>query len=222
MTPLKVTWEFASPVAARVFPLHFDALLAFAKVNRAEMLGIENPYAEQEALPLEKAGGIWKASQIVFTPAHGPVLVPFVRRFSMSDFTEDSGLRYEEGKKNIISNSSGRYKGFDLRIHVQPMKYATAWCVGSRQEIEDLLKDITSLGKYHQKGQGSIKRVNQSLAVKVDECPPEEAEHWRLRVLPEGSGLELPGIKYVPVMAVCTAPYWDRSRQQKAILPVLP
>lgn len=220
MQPLKIVWEFASPVAARTYPLHLDALLAWAMVNRAEMMGGHPcPYSEQDVLPLERSGEVWKASQLVFTPASEPYLLPFIRKASIVEFAADSGFRYEAGKKNKFSIGTGKYKAFDLRLHVQPMKGAVAWCVGDRGRIEDLLKDVTSLGKWHMKGQGRVKRCGHDLVMTVQECPKDEEENWRLRVLPKNSGLELAGVEYWPVMAVCSAPYWDRSRQQMAVMP---
>lgn len=220
MQPLKIVWELASPVAARTYPLHLDSLLAKVKVVRAEMMGgYDNPYSEQDNLPLERVGEVWKASQLVFTPLSEPFLLPFIRKASTVEFAADSGTRYEAGNKNKFTIGTGKYKAFDLRLQVQPMKQAVAWCIGDREQIEDLLQDITSLGKWHGKGQGKVKRNEHDLKVSVQDCPVDEVENWRLRALPQGCGLHLSGAEYVPVMAVCSPPYFDKSRQQVAVIP---
>lgn len=220
LKPLRITWEFASPVVARTFPLHLDALLAWAKVNRAQLMGEPNPFDAQLDLPLEKVNGVWKASQLVFAPAGDPFFFPFIRKASLADFAHDRGRRYAAGNKNSFALGSGGYKAFDVRQQAQQMYQATAWCVGDKEKIEDLLQDVTSIGKWHNKGQGKIRSSGHKLFTTVQECDHGEEENWRLRVLPFDSGLESPDIEYAEVMAVCTVPYWDRTQTRRALMPL--
>lgn len=215
MEALRLVWTFRTPMIVPAHPVHSDALLAWATVQRAIAMMAENPFDEQENLPLESAGEVWKASQLVFTPLGEMSLMPFMRKFGLADFAAASGVKYVANKKNTFVEATGRFKSFDLRLPTQMMAQAVAWCVGDRGQIEDLLRDVVSIGPQKKIGMGEVKSLT------VEPCPADEAENWRIRVLPQGAGLELPQVKYVPAVACCRAPYWDRTKQREAMIPLV-
>lgn len=215
MRPLKVTWKLSSPVALPTYPIHLDALLAWAKVNRAiQEGGYENPFEEQENLPLESANETWKASRLVFEAAAEPFLVPFIRKANVVEFADDRRRGYYESNRNSFTLGTGPYKAFDMRLPAQIMSKATAWCVGNKEEIESLLCDVTAIGKWSKNGYGAVSSFT------VEAAPAEEIEFWRNRVLPaHRSDLLLPDVPYAPSAGRCRPPYWDKTNMAMVMIP---
>lgn len=216
MQPLKITWRFSSPVVAGDFPIHLDALLAFVQVDRALQDGAEQQeaYARQDELPLAQQGGVWKASQVVFKPITAPMTFPMIRRLDLNGIALDHQAGFWAGGKNKFSMGTGKYKAFDFRAQCQWMDRAVAWCVGDKELIENLLGELTHLGKLVRNGFGKI------LEMTIEEAPQDEANFWKLRVLPEKSGFELPGFLYAPSFQNIRPPYWSKLTKQTAMVPL--
>lgn len=214
MEPLRVTWKFSSPKAVSPHATHLDDLVAWAVVNRATKSGLyDAPFLERENLPLAEEGGVWKASRIIFTPASEVFLVPFIRRGNPIDFAEAKRAGIFESNKNQFTVGTGPYKAFDLRLPVQWIKSATAWCIGDREEITSLLSDVTTIGKWWKNGYGRVKSLT------VEQADTTEAERWRERALPAGSGMELPGVQYSLAQGRYRPPYWEKTGTGMVVIP---
>lgn len=225
--PLKITWTFREAVGLSAHPIHLDALLAWASVKRsidagnADLLPDEDGstakmFAAQENLPLARTGTTWHASMLRFTPLGESFLFPVTRKYPLHMFARNMGILFEgQPRKDAISDGSGIYKGFDMRFPAQQMKCAVAWCVGDKEAIQDLLRDVLSIGPRHQKGLGRVASVT------VEDCPVNEIENWRVRVLPVGSGLETDTIKYALAYGRAFPPYWDRVCQEEVLVPTI-
>lgn len=216
MQALKITWTFTHPlVLSGGFPLHFDALLAWARVQEAEELGEEYPWEAQEDLPLEETHGVWKASKVSFDPLSQPEIFSMTRKFDLNALSLDMGRVYETRRaKNKFNAASGEFKAYDMRVSCQWMKKAEAWCVGDKDRIEELLRRVTHIGRLTRNGFGRVKTVS------IESCPVEETENWRLRALPLGSGQEKPGEVYCPSQQTCRPPYWKKTNTEAVVCPL--
>ncbi len=123
-TPFRVTWRLSHPVCLSERPLHLDALLAWARVREAVSSGLPAQQAlkTQEDLPLDRAvkgvSEVWKASALQFLFRSTPFLVQMTRRTSLDDLAFASE-RVLTTRKNKISQGTGQYKDYDLRITCQ-------------------------------------------------------------------------------------------------------
>jgi CRISPR type IV-associated protein Csf3 len=213
MEPFKVTFLLASPIVAPEWPIHLDALLAWAAVDRARSRGasLEASIAFQEVLPLERheEGGewVWKASVLRFTPKAPGTLLTWTRRTDIYGILEakQSGV-LDLGRKDKINLQTGHDRNYDERFMVQWMADATAWGVGDITETRELLSRLHGLGSIRRNGWGEIKSFSVE---RSDTCP------WHMRALPRASVLRSDG--HFESLGNLRPPYWRREN----FLPVL-
>jgi CRISPR type IV-associated protein Csf3 len=204
--PFCVTWRLSQPVCLSERPLHLDALLAWARVREALQSGrtAQEALKAQLDLPLESAvkgdNQIWKASALMFRFQSTPFLVQMTRRTS----TEELAFARETivtTRKNKITQGTGQFKDFDLRITCQLVEKVEAYGVGDIAAVGALLEQVSALGKLTRNGWGTIADMQIS--------PDSEAlEKWRFRTLPsvfEKTEWHYPGIGSV------RPPYWRRE-----------
>lgn len=213
MIPLKVTWLLSTPVMLGDYPLHLDGLLAWAKVQRSLQEGEEESFAAQEDLPLERTGDIWKASRVFFAP--GPrIREPIVRKFENMSFARGKGSIWDGGIDKP-QGGSGRHKAFLLTHDGFQTSKAIAWCVGDKEQVEDLLGDILHLGRYGRIGCGEVAQFS------VESAKVSESEYWKCRNIPiEQGACRLPDIDYAKAIATVQAPYWDRVAARETYVPL--
>ena len=89
----------------------------------------------------------------------------FVKRFDLQ-FTE-----YLDQNTKKIPTSRGRYKSYHINVYYRHAIYVEWYCVGLKEELENLLKFCTHLGKKSAQGWGSVLRWE------VTEWP----EDWSIR-----------------------------------------
>jgi len=242
LRPLTITWTFRTPVVSRQdFPVMLDGLLAFAAVQRDHRengMDEKDPWGAQDRLPLGQVQGVWQASQVLFTPASERQVFIMTRRFDMEDFARSIELtkgfsESPEGHeavrvgrirgrdypcksgKNAIPSDMGPYRAFLMEQGCRWMEKAQAWCVGDKEKIEEMLKEVRYLGPLSRNGWGAVKSVT------VSESNPDEVENWRLRPLPPEAGLELAGHAYALAHQGLKPPYWKRTQYQKVLVPTL-
>jgi CRISPR type IV-associated protein Csf3 len=206
MIPFKVSWHLSQPVCQSDRPLHLDALLAWARVQEAVKSGLEvaQALAVQEELPLEAAlkdrAKVWKASALLFKFQCTPFLVPMTRR------TDPQEMAFARGTiisttRNKITQSTGAYKDYDMRITCQWVEKVEAYGVGDLEAVKTLLKKVPALGRLTRNGWGEVSEM--------EIFPDEEAlEKWRYRTLPanfEATKWHQPGIGAI------RPPYWRRE-----------
>lgn len=213
MQPLHIEWKLERPMVVPKFPVHLDALLARARVEEAFTAQEENPYLSQTYLPLESAGQVWKASMLTFEYLSEPMMVQFIRKFDLEALSLGKDSEYFGSNIGMFSSGTGKYKAFDLRMQVQWVNKAQAWCIGDRDRIIELLSTIPCISKKSCNSYGKVKSFTVTEA-------EEAIERWKYRVLPQGSGLELPEVQYATCFQTITAPYWDQSNRVVARTPV--
>ena len=229
MDNLKIIFELSTPMVTTGYPIHLDALLAYAATQR-ELPYLENHNQEEldliySELPIEKyeKDGDW-----VFKAS---ALMPEGSAYHSSQFytrrTDEMDLAVK-ASKGIIQVGKMKH-GEDLKPHAMKLDmvrgsqrnllgyYSTtdvdkvvAYCVGDKDLIEEILIDygfISHLGKRRRTGHGNIKSIN----IEVDESTEKMWMHrmkpWKL--------LD----NDVAIKAVTKAPYWDKSKTCQAYCP---
>lgn len=236
LRPLKVTFELDTPMMVAAYPIHLDALLAFA-VTKSAMSGMsmegvpdssiralasELPFARHE----QNGEWVWKASALIPEVEGEQSVRMWTRKTNTSDFARRAAagtLDISTRTKNALASgvmyagtidtSRGLLKNQFEFYPVKEVFQLSAWCIGDIDLIETLLAPesgfITHLGKRGRIGHGRIR------SVEVEECL-QANEKWKLRVLPWAESEA-----YAPIHAACRAPYWAIENRQPAFVPVV-
>jgi CRISPR type IV-associated protein Csf3 len=208
-TPFSVTWHLCQPVCLSERPLHLDALLAWAKVKQAleQQIPPQEALQAQEDLPLEPAEKegqtIWKASALIFQYRSRPFLVPMTRKTS-SDEIAFARKDLVKTTKNSITQGTGPYKDFDLRITCQWVEKVEAYGIGDADLVQTLLNRVLSLGRLTRNGWGTIS------SFQIAPCS-EAQEKWRYRTLP--AVFKPTKLHYAGTGSI-RPPYWERQQWQ--------
>lgn len=222
MDPFKVTFRFISPVVTdSEYPIHLDALIAWAAVNEAEAAGSDDAWAEGDDLSfaLDSAenehGRVWKTSRLIFTPLTERVQMNMIRKSdpekTMEDY--DAGHFKHPRTVNSINTNSGQYRAYQMFIAHQWIEKAEAWGVGDIEVVKILLSRLRNVGKKGSNGFGRIESFD------VEPCSEADVQ-WRLRVLPHGME-GVPGVTYAPGFHCLRAPYWENLKQVEAMEPII-
>ena len=210
MQPLRINFTLERPMRVPEYPIHLDALLAWASVHLADQAGSAEPYAAQDDLPLQEHGEgddrVWCASQLLFVPLAPPEQWVMTKRFESDSLAARKGTVFTDGP-NKLTQGTGPFKSFMWSESVQWVETVTAYAVGDPAKIESLLAEVKSIGKLRRHYMGAI----------VSRAITEDArayEAWKLRVMPTHE----PG--YEPVQATTRPPYWDRTKQRIAYRPL--
>jgi CRISPR type IV-associated protein Csf3 len=79
--------------------------------------------------------------------------------------------------------------------------------------VEELLSEISYLGKLTRNGFGKVK----SVTVTQDD---RAADRWSLRVLPREHKERSKDVEYVDVASPTSPPYWDKLKRVAAVKPM--
>lgn len=235
MEPLKVTFRVTGGIVPPAFPMHLDAILAFAETRDSlhylEEGGVSVSALRELAntLPLERheheGEWVWKASAIMPDVER---LATTGRIFTQRRDKADYCLRVGAGEVQHGRHTPGKplepyqYQIDTLRgVHrnllgfysiqegfTGPLDLA-AYCVGNRAAIEEILTSgrVTHLGARRRAGHGCI----ESVRVEVDETAHEK---WKLRVRPWRMLDD-----DAEIQAAWRAPYWAKENQGQAFCP---
>jgi len=232
MEPFKVEITFSAPMFIdSEYPIHLDALLAYAVVKEAEEYGEENPWEVGNDLSaiLEKSDGeqwVWKASRLLFTPLSGLLFQNMIRRSDPDKFYQDVGV-YWQGKvasdaKPLgirpdtfnVKTDSGHQKGYQWLAASQWMKKAEAYCIGDIDALTHYLNQLTHIGKVGRNGFGTIKSITITKAGRTD------TKKWKLRNLPLNEDDE--GVaEFAHVSGCLHAPYWKKTNRVIVKEPII-
>lgn len=223
MEPLRLTWTLATPLASGAFPIHLDALVAYAVTEDALRAGADPALKVRELsndLPLQRANGeagawCWKASALRGkTRAHSMRM--WVRKTDPCDLADRIDRNQIVGRwRRAAKDANGRevFAPFAYAIDLQrgvlknhfqffPVRHVhtlEAWCIGDRDRLLELLDPsaglITGIGPRVRSGFGRV------LAFSIERDEVAE-QHWMQRVLP----WEAPGT--VAIQAAHKPPYW--------------
>lgn len=209
MTPLRIEMDLVGPVERPARPIHFDSLVANLMVGR-DMPGetdVATIRGHIERLPLERAivgdDWVWKASSVAFDWTSQPMQEFATRAIRPQAVAEvvKTGLINNFGIDTKIDVARGMLKSATYAHEFQWARMAVAYCVGDRDEIGDLLRDLHSIGARRRLGHGRIR------AVRVVE-DAAASTLWMRRYLPAGADVG------VPVEGAYRLPLFDRAHQR--------
>jgi CRISPR type IV-associated protein Csf3 len=212
MQPLRIDFGFATPVANPAHLIHFDALLAAIQVERALARGDVDPFAAQEVLPLDHVvhdeHPIWCASALRFEVI-GTSMEYFTQRTDTYQMALDKGEVYQKGP-NVLKTDSGQLKQSLVWVPLIHAPAARAYCIGDRDAVEELCRDITHVGGLRRMGRGQVR----SVSVTPDDATRHE---WQWRALPWHQD---DGGERAPVYAAIRPPYWKPENKCMAWVPI--
>lgn len=179
LAPLRIDLELGAPIVVSG-PVHFDALLAWAKVlvstTRRKPLG-ETVGWEPEStvsLPLARmqheAWSWWRASAVE------PV-GPRSRAFWTSKWEHAHEDRLDLGKASQVPLGMSALKDYKVPLEIVHMPRMTFWAVGDRPRVKDLLRRLPGVGKKVAQGYGVIRTYQ---VTRLEEDLESFDRDWRL------------------------------------------
>lgn len=192
-------------------PVLLDALLLAAQNVRRPL-----PFSP-ENLPLATVTGhTWPTGQFVWLASAlavqwtGPATDRFITRNAMT--TDTLNDTSSHGGK-VADAARGLSKVTRKRIQLRCAVAATAWCVGDRGAVEDLMRNIHAIGAQRRQGFGELR----SVSITTDESARKRA-WWRPLPGPHPDDqYGATGRFMAPGRA--TPPYWDREMAISAWWP---
>lgn len=235
MKPLRLTWRLSSPIATSGYPIHLDALVAFALTSKKLQLLDDEPGDREDQqttirelareLPLQKAerGGdfVWKASALKptegSTTGHGMRF--WTRRTDAVDYADTfkRGLLHLRADPEnlkpysmVIDTNRGLLKNGYKFYPVKSIAELEAWCIGDPDALQELLdpaagSPIASIGARGRSGHGLISSFSM-----VEDRRAEDL--WSQRAMP----WTYPGA--VEMEIATKPPYWDQGNKQIGFL----
>lgn len=207
--PFRVEWVLFAPVIVPTMPIHLDALLSWARVHEAELAGDVNCLALQHDLPLDRheteQGWCFKASALSFDYASEPQQLHYIRRSDIDGQAEPFARGILGQRMPVFDPKRGMHKAGSFTLTQRFTKRVEAYGVGDVARVQEMLQQVTSLGKLRRRGKGAVRSFT---VVEV----PEARDRWARRNLPVGSP-HASGGGYALVQQRLHAPYWDKQRQ---------
>lgn len=229
MDPLRVTFSLTTPMVQSAFPIHLDALIAYAVTAKAlaqggEGRGSEKLRALASNLPLgsetREGKTVWQASALMSEIVSDAGIRMWTRKTNPYDYAEriangdiKSRTKVDDMKPYAlkIDTQRGILKNSFQFYPVRMVHQVVAWCMGDIDELEDLLHPeagwLTHIGARGRVGHGLVS------SVKI-EHDPLALENWKLRVLPWQESAE-----YCQIQAAFQPPYWAPEHREQAFCP---
>lgn len=238
MEPLRIRFHLDTPVVSPGYPIHLDALVAYAKTAQAMASMVDTCPNDStlvrdlaKDLPLgwcdREEGGVWQASALYPVGEADHSIRMWTRRFNCDDFaskvmTRDikvstrmaTAILGENPRMNggLIPTNGGLMKNMIETYPVTTVHAYEAWCIGNLGRLEDLLAPesgfLTHLGKRTRIGHGRITQVE----IDFDDSATEK---WKKRVLPWKESDD-----YAQVIAATVPPYWAPENRVAAYMPI--
>lgn len=235
LSKLKVTFGLDTPMVPSAYPIHLDALVAYAATQSALAAG---DATEQSAnsirqladnLPFGKetrhGEWVWQASALVPEVIGEQSVRMWTRKTNAYDYAAraasgalELGARtrnaLDDGKPyaGTIDTTRGLLKNQFEFYPVAEVFQLSAWCIGDVDQLEALLAPesgfVTHLGKRGRIGHGRIRSVTFSEA-------HDAIDRWKIRVLPWRES-----DAYEPMVAAFQPPYWAVENRKLAFVPV--
>ena len=249
MEAFKVDIRLAAPVLVdSEYPIHLDALLAYACVQEMEQAGEEDCWAQAEGHMgslLERTSGenwVWKASQLLFSYASPLIFTNMIRRCDPEMYFED--MYYPDLEKNegdvSLANPNGVWvsgvtkdglprlpapETFNINS-VSGQQRGYQWLAASRW-VESItaygVGDADIVQEYltaHIQHIGKAGRNGHGRVKSIRVTPHDDDQAWRVRVLPEGEAFA-PNVEYAKVQACVRGVYWRKTDRIMAYEPIV-
>lgn len=213
MEPLRIEWQFATAWAPPHGGVHFDGLLAIARVREAASRahagscdGIEYEHLLAD-LPLEmyesEEGECWKASKLEVLGYLQQERRYLTAKTPVEAMIRDIGRGVVSEKGTTVINTKGcAFKNTAMFYTLELAKGAQAWCVGDADGIAELLERIEFLGTKGRIGHGALLPYDDGRFFKI-ERDERALENWKRRNAPEPFFPDM-----VPIAGALRPPYW--------------
>jgi CRISPR type IV-associated protein Csf3 len=185
--------------------LPLDGILAMAwmRKHHPELVGqpIDFNNMIDAELPLEKRGEgdnwYWACSFACFTP------LKETKRYWHKRFDEQYAEKYIDfGKKRgTVNTKSGEYKAYRIPLNIILIPEITWYAVGDKEEVQELLTEITHIGKKSAQGLGAVREWTVNSI--------DEDLSW-LRPMPDENGDDFIAIR---------PPYWYFENYRRVAWP---
>lgn len=215
---LKVSISLSTPMLEPGDLFHLDALLGALRV--AEVRAVEgdgiNPRDHHYDIPLERyhsPSGQWVFKASAFSLSKMGASENWMQTGRTN--TTEAARHRAEGLLLLRATKPNPAGGpFKSTLFHFPITWATltAYCVGDKVGVAELLAQCKQIGGRRGVGSGRV----ASFAVEV---VPEDECRWSWRAMPDDSDGRFLGEEYVRAMAALRGPYWDRTLHQPVLVP---
>ncbi|MFO6995388.1 hypothetical protein P3D53_14190 [Pseudomonas aeruginosa] len=216
---LKVTINLSTPMVEPGDLFHLDALLGALRVSevRAELGDGINPRDHHYDLPLEQyrsRSGQWVFKASAFR-VHKQAASQNWMQTSRINTTEAARHRSEGFLLLRAAKPNPAGGPFKNSLYHYPLAWATitAYCVGDKVRIADLLSQCRQIGGRRGVGSGRVAGFSV-------EVVPESECAWAWRAMPDDSDESTLTGEYALSMSALQSPYWDRSLHKPALVPM--
>lgn len=215
---LKVTINLRTPMVEPGDLFHLDALLGALRVSevRAELGDGINPRDHHYDLPLEKyhsGSGQWVFKASAFRIEKLAESENWMQTSRIN--TAEAARHRSEGFLQLRAAKPNPAGGpFKNSLYHFPLLWATltAFCVGDRFRVAELLSQCRQVGGRRGVGSGLVSSI-------LVEVVPEAECNWAQRAMPDDCDESALVGEYVLSMSALRSPYWDRGLHQPALVP---
>lgn len=218
MDTLRIRITLNRPMAEPKQAFHLDALLSALHVARLEeKQGAIDPRSVHHDLPLERytsPSGKWvfKASAFQLERSSDSFLWMTTGRSDLSQVAEDRASGFLKLRKAKVNPAGGFFKSSMSNTELV-WANLTAWVVGDKAEIEQLLAGCDQVGGRRGLGFGNV------ASIAVESVPAEECK-WDWRALPDDYDQPTThGESLCLAQGNLKAPYWDRRLYENVLVP---
>lgn len=215
MTPLRITAHLRGQISLPIRGLALDALLAATVARR---LNLDPPATARDCVPIEipiqrePDGRFHLCSHSIGD--YDEHDIHWINRRAPVEQYQAIG----SAKIKRVQITAGQNKSYRIPLQVGMVEGDTlTWFViGDREQVEDLLLDVTSLGKKRSVGLGRVWRWEVADYESWGDGFPVVRDGAALRPLPA----DYPGLSDPPLTrGVLTYPYWDHTREEIVACP---
>lgn len=215
---IKVSISLRTPMAEPSELFHLDALLGALRVAevRSEQGDGINPRDHHYDLPLERytsQSGDWVFKASAFRVEKVESSQNWMQT-SRINTAEAARHRHEGLLLHRPSKPNPAGGPFKNSLFHFPVAWAelTAYCVGDKGLISELLSGCRQIGGRRGVGSGQVASITVEVVAEQD-CP------WACRAMPEDSDKAVLQGEYALAMSSLRSPYWDRALHQPALIP---
>lgn len=225
MEPLKVTARLIGGYGAYdPWSPSLDAVLAYVALRRK--LGHDAFYntptdrhGDTPDLPIARvdvgSDWVWACSWPLPAGANAADLIHTNKRFD----TYYATMLCDNGRKSVVQTKTGPFKSHRTPLRIVACRAVDWHVVGERAGIEDLLSEVTFVGKKHAHGCGQVVRwvvepEPEDMSV-LHEGLLQRSVPWAEPFLAQVS----PGTYYEADLGI-RPPYWHRAQVRKCAVPL--
>ncbi|HDR9131987.1 TPA: hypothetical protein QDA91_003112 [Burkholderia vietnamiensis] len=230
MQALKVTFHLETPYVSPGYPIHLDALVAYAMTQSSldllpEGADVQDLRALADRLPFgrhEQDGEwVWQASALMPAGVVRHSSHFYTQRRNERTYADLVGSgeiiqgRYRVGRELdpyglTIDTARGVHRNMLGHYPLTSTDALVAWCIGDEEWLQEVMIDsgyLTHIGARRRAGHGRVRAIE----IQADEAA---SDLWRMRVRPWPMLAD-----DAPVQAAWKAPYWVVGNRGPAFCP---